>query len=103
MHLATHGLKRNGDGTYSWKFDPYLRARAPYRLSLEDHMALWSRIRCPTLLVSGSESFLPDPATAGVIKQAELVKIEGAGHRLHHDRPNEVLDVLKKFLERAPD
>jgi pimeloyl-ACP methyl ester carboxylesterase len=106
MHLATHGLKRNGDGTYSWKFDPYLRARAPYRLSLEDHMALWSRIRCPTLLVSGSESFLPDPATAGVIshfKQAELVKIEGAGHWLHHDRPDEVLDVLKKFLERAPD
>jgi len=58
-------------------------------------------------LVSGSESFLPDPATAGVIshfKQAELVKIEGAGHWLHHDRPDEVLDVLKKFLERAaPD
>ena len=38
MHLATHGLKRNADGTYGWKFDPYLRARAPYRLSLEDHM-----------------------------------------------------------------
>jgi pimeloyl-ACP methyl ester carboxylesterase len=107
MHLATHGMKRNVDGTYSWKFDPYLRARAPYRLSLEDHMALWSRIQCPTLLVSGSESFLPDPATAGVIshfRQAELVKIEGAGHWLHHDKPDEVLGVLKKFLERAaPD
>jgi pimeloyl-ACP methyl ester carboxylesterase len=85
MHLATYGLKRNADGTYSWKFDPYLRTRAPYRLSLEDHMALWSRIQCPTLLVSGSESFLPDPGAAGVIshfKQAELVKIEGAGHWL---------------------
>jgi pimeloyl-ACP methyl ester carboxylesterase len=58
-------------------------------------------------LVSGSESFLPDPATAGVIsqfKQAKLVKIEGAGHWLHHDKPNQVLDVLKKFLARAaPD
>ena len=31
VHLATHGLKRNEDGTYSWKFDPYLRARAPYQ------------------------------------------------------------------------
>lgn len=107
MHLATHGMKRNVDGTYSWKFDPYLRARAPYRLSLEDHTALWSRIRCPTLLVSGSESFLPDPATAGVIshfRQAELVKIEGAGHWLQHDKPDEVLNVLKRFLERAaPD
>jgi pimeloyl-ACP methyl ester carboxylesterase len=58
-------------------------------------------------LVSGSESFLPDPATAGVIshfRQAELVKIEGAGHWLQHDKPDEVLNVLKRFLERAaPD
>jgi hypothetical protein len=30
-YLATHGLKQNPDGTYGWKFDPYLRARAPSR------------------------------------------------------------------------
>jgi pimeloyl-ACP methyl ester carboxylesterase len=104
-HLATHGLKQNADGTYSWKFDPYLRARAPYRLSLEDYIALWSRIQCPTLLVSGSESFLPDPGTAGVLmhfKQAELVKIEGAGHWVQHDKTDEVLDLLKRFLEILP-
>jgi pimeloyl-ACP methyl ester carboxylesterase len=104
MHLANHGLKRNVDGTYSWKFDPYLRVRAPYRLSLEDHIGLWSRIACPTLLVSGSESFLPDPATAGVMKHfenAELARIEGAGHWLQHDKPDEVLDLLKNFFEQA--
>jgi pimeloyl-ACP methyl ester carboxylesterase len=87
--------------TISWR---WRRRQGPYRLSLEDHMALWSRIQCPTLLVSGSESFLPDPGAAGVIshfKQAELVKIESAGHWLHHDKPDEVLDVLKTFLERA--
>jgi pimeloyl-ACP methyl ester carboxylesterase len=102
MHLATHGMKRTADGGYGWKFDPYLRARAPYRLSLEDYAALWSRIQCPTLLVSASESFLPDPATAGVLRhfrQAELVRIEGAGHWLQHDRPAEVVDVLKRFLD----
>jgi pimeloyl-ACP methyl ester carboxylesterase len=101
MHLATHALKRDADGEHSWKFDPYLRARAPYRLSLEDNIALWSRIRCPTLLVSGSESFLPDPATAGVLghfRQAELVKIEGAGHWVQHDQPAQVIGVLKTFL-----
>jgi pimeloyl-ACP methyl ester carboxylesterase len=104
LHLATHGLKQNPDGTYSWKFDPYLRARAPYRLSLEDHTGLWSRIASPTLLVSGSESFLPDPATADVMKHfenAELARIDGAGHWLQHDKPDEVLDLLKKFFERA--
>jgi pimeloyl-ACP methyl ester carboxylesterase len=101
MHLATHALKRDADGGYSWKFDPYLRARAPYRLSLEDHIALWSCIACPTLLVAGGESFLPDPETAGVLghfRQAELVKIEGAGHWLQHDKPAEIVDALKTFL-----
>ena len=102
MHLATHALKPDADGGYSWKFDPYLRARAPYRLSLEDNIALWSRIACPTLLVAGGESFLPDPETAGVLghfQQAELVKIEGAGHWVQHDKPVEVIDALKAFLE----
>ena len=101
LHLATHALKQDADGRYSWKFDPYLRARAPYRLSLEDNIALWSRIACPTLLVAGSESFLPDPEKAGVLghfRQAELVKIEGAGHWLQHDKPAEIIEALRKFL-----
>jgi pimeloyl-ACP methyl ester carboxylesterase len=101
MHLATHALKRDADGEHSWKFDPYLRARAPYRLSLDDNIALWSRIQCSTLLVAGSESFLPDPGTAGVLghfRQAELVKIEGAGHWVQHDQPQQVIGVLKTFL-----
>jgi pimeloyl-ACP methyl ester carboxylesterase len=101
LHLSTHGLKQNADGTYSWKFDPYLRARAPYRLSLEDHIGLWSRIACPTLLVSASESFLPDPEAAAVLKHfkhAELAKIAGAGHWLQHDKPDEVLGLIERFL-----
>jgi pimeloyl-ACP methyl ester carboxylesterase len=106
MHLATHGLKQNADGSYSWKFDPYLRARAPYRLSLEDHVGLWSRIACPTLLVSASESFLPDPEKAGVMQHfgnAELAKIAGAGHWLQHDKPEEVRELIERFLKRAGD
>ena len=104
MHLATHGMKRNDDGSFSWKYDPYLRARAPYRLSLEDNIGLWSRIACPTLLVAASESFLPDPEKAGVMshfKHAELAKIAGAGHWLQHDRPDEVLGLIQRFLTRS--
>ncbi|MBR1282547.1 alpha/beta hydrolase [Bradyrhizobium sp. AUGA SZCCT0177] len=104
MHLATHGMKRNDDGSFSWKYDPYLRARAPYRLSLEDNIGLWSRIACPTLLVAASESFLPDPEKAGVMshfKHAELAKIAGAGHWLQHDRPDEVLRLIQRFLTQS--
>ncbi|MGH6707328.1 MAG: alpha/beta fold hydrolase [Bradyrhizobium sp.] len=101
MHLATHGMKRNDDGSFSWKYDPYLRARAPYRLSLDDNIGLWSRIACPTLLVAASDSFLPDPEKAGVMshfKHAELAKIAGAGHWLQHDKPDEVLGLIQRFL-----
>jgi pimeloyl-ACP methyl ester carboxylesterase len=101
LHLATHGLKKNADGSYSWKFDPYQRAMAPYRLSADHYTALWSRITCPTLLLRGSESFLPDPAASGLlahIGQADLRTITGAGHWLHHDKLDDVLLELRPFL-----
>ena len=101
LHLASHGVRRNAYGGYSWKFDEYQKAMAPYRLSPDDHIALWSRITCPTLLLRGNESFLPDPETAGVLahfRQAHLVTIAGAGHWLHHDKLDEVLGVLGPFL-----
>jgi pimeloyl-ACP methyl ester carboxylesterase len=32
---------------------------------------------------------------------AELARIESAGHWLQHDKPDEVLDLLKKFFGQA--
>ena len=65
------------------------------------HTALWSRITCPTLLLRGNESFLPDPEAAGALahfRQARMVTIVGAGHWLHHDKLDEVLGVLRPFF-----
>lgn len=104
LHLARHGVRQDADGLYRWKFDHYQRARAPYRLSPRDYIALWSRITCPTLLMWGDESFLPDPEAAGLLahfKSAELQKIAGAGHWLHHDRLDLVLASLRRFLGAA--
>ena len=102
LHLARYGVRKDADGLYRWKFDHYQRARAPYRLSTDDFTALWSRITCPTLLMWGDESFLPDPEAAGLLphfKQAELQKIAGAGHWLHHDRLDIILASLRRFLD----
>jgi pimeloyl-ACP methyl ester carboxylesterase len=101
LHLAGHGVRQCADGSYRWKFDHHQRARAPYRLSPGDYIGLWSRITCPTLLMWGSESFVPDPEAAellGHFKQAELKKIAGAGHWLHHDRLDEVSTALRLFV-----
>ncbi|NOJ39336.1 alpha/beta fold hydrolase [Bradyrhizobium australiense] len=102
LHLASHGVRKGADDLYRWKFDHYQRARAPYRLLPEDYIDLWSRIACPTLLMWGDESFLPDPEAAGLLahfRQAELQKITGAGHWLHHDRLDVVLASLRRFLD----
>jgi pimeloyl-ACP methyl ester carboxylesterase len=102
QHLASHGVRKGDDGLYRWKFDHYQRARAPYRLSREDYIGLWSGITCPTLLMWGDESYLPDPEAVGLLAHftsAEVEKIEGAGHWLHHDRLDLVLESLRRFLD----
>jgi pimeloyl-ACP methyl ester carboxylesterase len=94
-------VRRNKDGTYSWKFDPYQRSMAPHRLSPDDHVSLWSRITCPTLLLHAEESFLKSPETAGLVnyfKRARTETISGAGHWLHHEKPDEVLRAIRTFL-----
>ena len=33
-HLTVHGVNQNEDGTYSWKFDNYVRACSPYDMTI---------------------------------------------------------------------
>jgi pimeloyl-ACP methyl ester carboxylesterase len=101
LHLATFGVRRNADDTYSWKFDPYQRARAPHRLSPDDHVSLWGRITCPVLLLHAAESFLQGSEAADLaqyFQKARSETISGAGHWLHHDKPDEVVRSISTFL-----
>jgi pimeloyl-ACP methyl ester carboxylesterase len=100
-HLTQHGVNQNEDGTYSWKFDNYVRADRPYGMTQEETEALWTRIACPTLLVYGKESWASNPEQDGRIrhfKNAKVVEFEGAGHWVHHDRLDGFLDLLRDFL-----
>jgi len=100
-HLTVHGIARNEDGTYSWKFDNYVRAGAPYRLDEAEFRTLWSRITCPTLLVRGTESWASDPVEDTRIdsfQNAKAVNFEGAGHWVHHDRLEGFLLAVREFL-----
>ncbi|HET9490172.1 MAG TPA: alpha/beta hydrolase [Methylomirabilota bacterium] len=101
-HLTVHGVNQNEDGTYSWKFDNYVRSWLPYDMSSRDIQHLWGRIACPTLLLHGKESrWAGDPATDGRaahFRHARVVGIDGAGHWLHHDRLDEFLRLVRAFL-----
>jgi len=100
-HLTIHGANQNEDGTYSWKFDNYVRIWPPTGLSPDEIAALWSRISCPTLLIRGTESWASDPVQDGRAKHfqnATVANIDGAGHWAHHDRFDEFMRILKDFL-----
>ena len=43
-HLTIHGVARNEDGTYSWKFDNYMRVFYPQSYDMESMREQWGRI-----------------------------------------------------------
>lgn len=103
-HLTAHGVNQNEDGTYSWKFDNYVRAWPPYDMRARDIQLLWSRIGCPTLLLYGTESRSGNPAEDGradAFRHAKVVGVERAGHWLHHDRLDVFLAIVREFLQAA--
>jgi pimeloyl-ACP methyl ester carboxylesterase len=101
LHLTQHGVRQNEDGTYSWKFDNYIRAWPPYDMTRDDIRSLWARITCPTLLVYGSESWASNPEADGRathFSNAKVAVIQGAGHWVHHDRLEEFMALVVPFL-----
>tara|TARA_R110002095_G_scaffold204361_4_gene187058 strand:+ start:204 stop:1097 length:894 start_codon:yes stop_codon:yes gene_type:complete len=101
-HLTVHGVSQNEDGTYSWKFDNYVRAFSPAGFTPVESQHFWSRITCPTLLIRGTESWASDPLEDGRaehFQNAQVVNIENAGHWVHHDQLSEFLELVEGFLE----
>jgi pimeloyl-ACP methyl ester carboxylesterase len=101
LHLTEHGVNQNEDGTYSWKFDNYVRLDPPDEMAQNEIEELWGGIACPTMLVYGKESWASDPVADGRarhFRDARVVSIEGAGHWVHHDRLDEFLDLVRGFL-----
>jgi pimeloyl-ACP methyl ester carboxylesterase len=102
-HLTQHGVNQNEDGSYSWKFDNYVRSWPPYDMTTAEVEALWGRIGCATLLVYGSESWASNPAEDGrsrYFRNAKVVSVEGAGHWVHHDCLAAFLALTREFLGR---
>ena len=100
-HLTIHGANRNEDGTWSWKFDPYLNVwpfeDPPQELTEE----LWRAITCPVLLLYGENSWASNPEHDGRMvnfRDARVIEFENAGHWLHHDQFDRFMAEIKAFL-----
>ena len=100
-HLTRYGVNQNEDGTYSWKFDNYLRAWPPSDMPQADLDYLWGQISCPTLLMYGEESWATNPEEDGRLTKFNNAQVEmyaNAGHWVHHDRFEDFVASLKRFL-----
>ncbi|MBV9995022.1 MAG: alpha/beta hydrolase [Caulobacteraceae bacterium] len=103
-HLTIYGAHQNEDGTYSWKFDNYVRGGPGIGgLSPDEMHRLWSCITAPVLLARGAESWAADPVVDGRIQHfqnARRVNFEGAGHWVHHDKLDEFMREAEAFLAK---
>jgi pimeloyl-ACP methyl ester carboxylesterase len=100
-YLTVHGISRNEDGTYGWKFDNYVHGHSPVDITQEELHELWSNIACPTLLVKGAESWASDPledGRAAYFRNAKVRVFGGAGHWVHHDKLDAFLAEARAFI-----
>ncbi|WP_068086655.1 alpha/beta fold hydrolase [Novosphingobium rosa] len=101
-HLTHHALRRNEDGTFSWKFDPRLNIWSLLDFPEAEVIAMWEAITCPVLFFHGSNTFMPNPGKDGRIRHfrdARLIEYAQASHWLHHDRLSTFIEDVKAFLE----
>lgn len=106
LHLTHHGVNRNEDGSYSWKFDPYLHNQPPGSSSDTELPDFWHAVTCPVLLALGLDSWASNPVKDGRaahFRDARLVEFADAGHWLHHDQFDRFLAEVRAFLQPKPD
>jgi pimeloyl-ACP methyl ester carboxylesterase len=88
-------------GGVAFTHDPLHLTRGPYPFRLEHARAFWGAVRCPVLLVEGSESE-PAPADApslvSAFRDARRIVIPGAGHMMMRHKPQEVASAVVGFL-----
>ena len=104
-HLTIHGVARNEDGTYTWKFDNYTRGFSPARFTDEELVEMRRRISCPTLLVRGRVSDLLSEEGARelleIVPHAQYTDVAGAGHMVAGDRNDAFNDAVVNFLDEV--
>mgnify|MGYP000917538284 CR=1 FL=1 len=127
--LARSLTRENSDGSYSWHQDPLLKAHfSPVPFSADLSRYLWSEIDCPVLLLFGQHTqFRPGAKNEAVeedgsplalhklsapaamqeilsnFKDIRYIEIADAGHNMHHDQPEAVMECMENFIkEKLP-
>jgi pimeloyl-ACP methyl ester carboxylesterase len=100
-HLSIHGISRNEDNSWSWKFDNHLNVWPPFDVPQDALHSLWGAITCPTLLLYGADSWASNPERDGRLQHfnsAKVIEFENAGHWVHHDQFDRFIATLEGFI-----
>jgi len=100
----SRNLRQEGDGSWTWKYDP----RTLVGMSAEDILAprkpLWGvldRITCPVLVVRGGDSDIFSPSDAAEftrrLPRASCVTVPNARHSVQTDNPRGLADAITSF------
>ena len=103
-HLVTHA-SAPVEGGFVWKVDPLFRVGLPNAFSLDTLLTEYALVQCPVLALTGSEhdtwsELSPDELASRLsrFRDARHQVIAGAGHYVHIEQPDQVLDAVRKFV-----
>ena len=109
LFLAHHSGKSLQGGEVTFNSDPVHKTVGAMLYRLEEAMACWRNITAPVLWLVGEDSDIhkfhlqaPEDYARRKACFAKLDEIilPGAGHMMHHDRPNELAAIIEDFLAR---
>lgn len=104
--LAEHWGKEDADGGIIRRADPAHMRINPSPTTVDDLLACWREVTAPVLWIEGAQSGLMarisnNPADyeerRTAIQDLTIERIEGAGHNIHHDQPEELAAVIEHF------
>jgi pimeloyl-ACP methyl ester carboxylesterase len=105
--LARHWGREMPDGRVLLRGDPAHKIVNPVLYRYEEARACWSQASAPVLWVDAAESETLKRVGLSAEQYAErraafrdlrYVTVQGAGHMLHHDQPEEVARLIEEFL-----
>lgn len=106
-YLALHWGRPCPDGRVELAGDPAHRIVNPVLYRVEEALACWRKITAPVMLavserINDWHAFIESPEykeRLGVIPSLQTRKIEGAGHMMHHDRPDALARLIDEFMQ----
>ena len=107
--LAQHWAQQDAQGKWAILGDPAHKVSHAQLYRLEEVQAIYARISMPVLMVEASSDSMGQwwkgkftlaehHERLQVVPQLEIVRVEDAGHMLHHDQPERLAELIERFL-----